>query len=104
MRKLTSTRHDPLLLFSICRFPASGLTRILLFAALCVSAGRAQVDVLTGNYNNKRTNANLNETVLIKANVSAHSTGRQRRDGRPLGNNSMVIAVDMTSREYQNHS
>ncbi|PYT31401.1 MAG: hypothetical protein DMG57_05065 [Acidobacteria bacterium] len=76
MRKLTSTRHDPLLLFSICRFPASGLTRILLFAALCVSAGRAQVDVLTGNYNNKRTNANLNETVLIKANVSAAKFGR----------------------------
>src|SRR6266849_2341201 len=73
--KFNFTWHDPLFFLSSCRFPASGLTRILLFAALCVT-GRAQVDVLTDNYNNARTNANLNETVLNKANVNAAQFGK----------------------------
>ena len=40
--------------------------------ALCA----ADVNVLTGNYNNARTSANLNETVLNTTNVRPETFGR----------------------------
>jgi uncharacterized protein (TIGR03437 family) len=39
-------------------------------------AGRAQVDVLTANYDNNRTNANLNEGILNTNNVNPTQFGR----------------------------
>src|SRR3954467_7362380 len=42
--------------------------------------------------------------ISSTATTSMTSTGRQRRDGSPAGKSSIVIAVDMTSSEYQNHN
>jgi len=49
-----------------------------LFIAIAASAsvGSAQVNVLTANYGNDRSNANLQETLLTPANVSTGSFGK----------------------------
>ena len=47
--------------------------------SLCIamySVAPAQVNVLTGNYDNQRTNANLQETVLTTANVNSTHFGK----------------------------
>src|SRR5215471_17485934 len=43
---------------------------------LCPTGWTAQVDVLTANYNNSRSNANTNETVLNLANVNRAQFGK----------------------------
>ena len=48
---------------------------LLALAAACVSL-RAQVDVLTANYDNNRTNANLNEWILNTSNVNPTQFGK----------------------------
>ena len=50
----------------------------LLFALLFAAAGalRAQVDVLTANYDNNRTNANMNEGILNLNNVNPTQFGK----------------------------
>jgi uncharacterized protein (TIGR03437 family) len=52
--------------------------QILLLALMVGSAGavRAQVDVLTANYDNNRTNANLNEGILNTNNVNPTQFGK----------------------------
>ena len=52
--------------------------RILLLALFASSTGavRAQVDVLTANYDNNRTNANLNEGLLNTNNVNPTQFGK----------------------------
>jgi uncharacterized protein (TIGR03437 family) len=49
---------------------------IVAFFATSASAVRAQVDVLTANYDNNRTNANLNEGILNTNNVNPTQFGR----------------------------
>src|SRR5271155_2964692 len=49
--------------------------RALLYFALLPALG-AQVDVLTANYDNNRTNANLGEFVLNKSNVNPTQFGK----------------------------
>jgi len=53
-------------------------SRILALALMGASAGasRAQVDVLTANYDNNRTNANLNEGILNLNNVNPNQFGK----------------------------
>ena len=48
----------------------------MLLASFAGSPAGAQVNVLTDNYNNARTNANLNETVLNPLNVNATQFGK----------------------------
>ncbi len=48
----------------------------LLFATAAAPHLAAQVDVLTANYNNARTNANLNETILNTFNVNPSQFGK----------------------------
>jgi uncharacterized protein (TIGR03437 family) len=52
--------------------------QILLWALIlgCPGAVRAQVDVLTANYDNNRTNANLNEGILNTNNVNPTQFGK----------------------------
>jgi len=52
--------------------------RILLWTLIlgCPSATRAQVDVLTANYDNNRTNANLNEGILNTNDVNPTQFGK----------------------------
>ena len=45
-------------------------------AIALTSSASAQINVLTANYNNQRTNANLQETVLNQGNVNASSFGK----------------------------
>src|SRR5580700_1235477 len=55
------------------------MNRKILLITLIASAagiGRAQVDVLTANYDNNRTNANLNEGVLNTTNVNSTQFGK----------------------------
>src|SRR5580700_2368359 len=55
------------------------MNRKILLITLIASAagiGRAQVDVLTANYDNNRTNANLNEGVLNTTNVNPTQFGK----------------------------
>jgi len=55
------------------------MNRQILFLALVVGsagAARAQVDVLTSNYDNNRTNANLNEGILNTNNVNPTQFGK----------------------------
>ena len=48
-----------------------------LFAALVLAASAsAQVNVLTANYDNQRTNSNLKETILNQGNVNSSSFGK----------------------------
>jgi len=49
---------------------------ILFVGALLASSAPAQVSVLTVNYGNARTNANLNETILNPLNVNATQFGK----------------------------
>lgn len=53
-------------------------SRVLLLTLLAASAGalRAQIDVLTANYDNNRTNANLNEWILNTNNVNSTQFGK----------------------------
>jgi len=47
--------------------------------ALCIVTGsfaQSQVNVLTGNYDNQRTNANLQETILNTVNVNPNNFGK----------------------------
>ncbi len=53
------------------RFPFSSVAIFAWTSILC-----AQVDVLTANYDNNRTNANLGEFVLTKANVNPTHFGK----------------------------
>ena len=52
------------------------LSAILFVLALLASPVPAQVNVLTANYGNARTNANLNETVLNPLNVNSSQFGK----------------------------
>src|SRR5260370_1423655 len=53
------------------------LSRGIIFCALALAPrAAAQVNVLTANYNNARTNANLNERVLNSVNVSPAQFGK----------------------------
>ena len=61
---------------SYARKMGLSIRRIVL--ALCIatySFAQTQVNVLTGNYDNQRTNANLQETILTPANVNSNSFG-----------------------------
>src|ERR1700687_4241672 len=49
---------------------------LLFVAILLVSPALAQVSVLTAQYDNARTTANLNETVLNTSNVNVNQFGR----------------------------
>jgi uncharacterized protein (TIGR03437 family) len=58
--------------------PKMGLSIRRTALALCIatySFAQTQVNVLTGNYDNRRTNANLQETILTPANVNSNSFG-----------------------------
>ena len=48
----------------------------VLWLALVASTAGAQVNVLTANYDNARTNSNLNETILNHANVNSGQFGK----------------------------
>ena len=48
----------------------------VLWLALVTSTAGAQVNVLTANYDNARTNSNLNETILNHANVNSGQFGK----------------------------
>jgi uncharacterized protein (TIGR03437 family) len=50
-------------------------TAFALYIATC-SFAQSQVNVLTGNYDNQRTNANLRETILNTVNVNPNSFGK----------------------------
>jgi len=52
------------------------LAAILLPAAISLGTGHAQINVLSANYGNDRTNANLQETQLTPANVATGSFGK----------------------------
>jgi uncharacterized protein (TIGR03437 family) len=53
------------------------ITRLTLFVCcLTVSGGQTPISVLTANYDNDRTNANLQETVLTTANVNKANFGK----------------------------
>ena len=58
----------------------SVVLKILLIAGLLIAGLSAplsaQQDVLTGSYDNSRTNANLNETILTPANVNTSGFGK----------------------------
>src|SRR6516164_3553455 len=49
---------------------------VLFVSALLSSPVQGQVSVLTGQYNNARTTANLNETILNTSNVNVNEFGR----------------------------
>jgi uncharacterized protein (TIGR03437 family) len=49
---------------------------VLAFCTAIYSFAQAPVNILTGNYDNQRTNANLQETILTTANVNPGSFGR----------------------------
>ena len=51
------------------------LPALLLCVAICTSA-QTPVNVLTGNYDNLRTNANLQETILNPSNVGSNGFGK----------------------------
>jgi uncharacterized protein (TIGR03437 family) len=55
---------------------AAAPSAFLSWLLLALIPGRAQVNVLTGNYNLARTNANLNETLLNTSNVNATQFGK----------------------------
>ncbi len=56
---------------------ATGVGCVAAAAVLCLSAlAQAQVNVLTANYNNERTNANLSETRLNPFTVTQNSFGK----------------------------
>ena len=48
---------------------------VLVLCIATYSFAQTQVNVLTGNYDNQRTNANLQETILTPANVNPNSFG-----------------------------
>jgi len=50
-------------------------TAFALYIATC-SLAQSQVNILTGNYDNQRTNANLQETLLTTVNVNPNSFGK----------------------------
>jgi len=52
-----------------------GFTKFLITLVVAVSA-HAQINVLTANYDNQRTNSNLHETVLNQSNVTTGSFGK----------------------------
>src|SRR5262250_1202882 len=49
---------------------------VLAFCTATYSFALAPVNILTGNYDNQRTNANLQETILTTANVNPNSFGK----------------------------
>jgi uncharacterized protein (TIGR03437 family) len=53
-----------------------GLTKLLIVAASLASGMLAQQDVTTGGYDNSRTNADLNETILTPSKVKSSTFGR----------------------------
>src|SRR5947208_5779344 len=53
-----------------------GLTKSISLLILTCLLGRAQVNILTANGNNDRTNANLQEKQLIPATVTPESFGK----------------------------
>src|SRR5260370_38050116 len=59
--------HEPKMIYRASR-------HLLLLA--CTSALFAQVDVLTANYDNNRTNANLGEFILNNSNVNPTQFGK----------------------------
>ena len=77
--------------------------RIFLLALIVGSAGavRAQVDVLTANYDNNRTNANLNEGILNTNNVNPNQFGKLYAypvDGQVYAQPLCVHALNMPGR------
>lgn len=53
-----------------------GSTRLALAALLIAASAFAQVNVLTANYDNQRTNANLEESILNLSNVNTAGFGK----------------------------
>ena len=77
--------------------------RIFLLALIVGSAGavRAQVDVLTANYDNNRTNAKLNEGILNTNNVNPNQFGKLYAypvDGQVYAQPLYVHALNMPGR------
>ena len=68
----------PLPALAASRFSAHavGAALLLVLMALTGTPARAQVNVYTRSYNNARTGANLNETVLTPANVTPSQFGK----------------------------
>lgn len=69
-------RDVPLLSNANRRGIATSVTRLLLTVSVCVNLLPAQTNVLTANYDNGRSNANLQETQLSVANVAPGSFGK----------------------------
>src|SRR5260370_7126721 len=65
------------ILDTVIRLTVRAVIRLTLpVCCLTVSQSQAQVNVLTANYDNDRTNANLQETVLTQSNVNNDSFGK----------------------------
>ncbi|MBI3665737.1 MAG: PQQ-binding-like beta-propeller repeat protein [Acidobacteria bacterium] len=78
---------------------------LIAFFLLCVAPALSQVNVLTANYGNRRTNANLNETILNTANVNPRSFGKLFSlpvDGQIYAQPLYVQNVDMAGKGVHN--
>jgi hypothetical protein len=54
----------------------AGLSNCLVTAVVLASGTLAQQDVTTGSYDNYRTNADLNETILTPSKVKSSTFGK----------------------------
>src|ERR1019366_1478920 len=73
--------------------------KLILLTVLCTLLGQAQVNILTGNGNNDRTNASLREIQLSPATVNSSSFGKLgvfQVDGQPLYVSGLSISGDGT--------
>src|SRR5579863_10082836 len=82
-------------------------SQIFALALIGASVGmsRAQVDVLTANYDNNRTNANLNEGILNLNNVNPNQFGKLYSfpvDGQIYAQPLYVHAVNMPGKGLLN--
>src|SRR5229473_4986916 len=65
------------ILDTVIRLTVRAIIRLTLpVCCLTVSHSQAQVNVLTANYDNDRTNANPQETILTQSNVNTDSFGK----------------------------
>src|SRR5215472_16004121 len=77
----------------------------VVIAAVLAAAGSAQVNVLTANYGNERTNANLQETLLTPAKVSPGSFGKRGAlpvDGQVYAQPLYVSGLSIPSKKSRN--